>query len=171
MRIQQNYKVNVVVCSESSTILISGARKQDWLYRERGLRSECCGLQQLLDHLDQRCAEAQGQAGSTAGTSSPAQRPFAAMSTTGVLKTMFAEKGFGFVTPDDGGDDCFVHVANNPELDGVDKGGASVSFDKEWDDRKGKYKGVNCRVTGGGGGGGGGGKGYGKGTGDRYSAC
>ena len=93
------------------------------------------------------------------------------MSTTGVLKTMFAEKGFGFVKPDDGGDDCFVHVKDNPELDGVDKGGASVSFDKEWDDRKGKYKGVNCRVTGGGGGGGGGGKGYGKGTGDRYSAC
>jgi len=95
--------------------------------------------------------------------------PFDAMSTKGVLKSMFAEKGFGFVTPDDGGDDCFVHVKDNPELDGVDSGGDAVTFDKEWDDRKGKYKGVNCRVTGGGGGGGKG-KGKGKGKDDRYSA-
>ncbi|CAK0841336.1 unnamed protein product, partial [Prorocentrum cordatum] len=68
------------------------------------------------------------------------------MSTTGVLKSMFAEKGFGFVTPDDGSDDCFVHVKDNPELDGIDSGGDAVTFDKEWDDRKGKYKGVNCRA-------------------------
>merc|ERR1712083_1291568 len=95
--------------------------------------------------------------------------PLDAMSTSGVLRSMFAEKGFGFVTPDDGGDDCFVHVKDNPELEGIDRGGDAVMFDKEWGDRKGKYKGVNCRVTGGGGGGGKG-KGKGKGKDDRYSA-
>ena len=71
------------------------------------------------------------------------------------------KRGLRFIP---GGDDCFVHVKDNPELDGIDSGEASVMFDKEWDDRNGKCKGVNCTVTGGGGGG------KGKGKGDRYSA-
>ena len=75
------------------------------------------------------------------------------MSSTGTLKNFFEEKGFGFITPDDGGDDCFAHVKENPELENCQKGD-SVTFDKVWDDRKGKYKAEN--VSGGGGGGGGG---------------
>ena len=98
------------------------------------------------------------------------------MSSTGTVKKFFADKGFGFVSPDDGGDDCFVHVKDNPDLQDCE-GGEQVTFDKEWDDRKNKYKGVNCTLSGGGGGGGGGGKGGGygkrddggKGGGDRYS--
>jgi len=48
--------------------------------------------------------------------------------------------------------------------------GDSVTFDNEWNDRKGKMQGSNCTVSGGGGGGGGGGgydggKGGGKGGG------
>merc|ERR1712160_219529 len=66
---------------------------------------------------------------------------------------MGQDKGFGFISPDDGGDDCFAHVKDSPELENCQQGD-SVSFDKVWDDRKGKYKAEN--VSGGSGGGGGG---------------
>merc|ERR1712060_560729 len=97
---------------------------------------------------------------------------FPTMSTSGTIKKFFEDKGFGFVTPDDGGDDVFVHVKDNPDLEGCQQGDA-VRYDAEWDDRKGKYKGKNLSVSGGGGGGGGGGyggygKGGGKGNSSRY---
>lgn len=81
------------------------------------------------------------------------------MSSSGTIKKFFEDKGFGFVTPDEGGDDVFVHVKDNPSLEGCQQGDA-VTYDAEWDDRKGKYKGTNVEVSGGGSGGGGGG--YGK---------
>jgi len=81
----------------------------------------------------------------------------------GTVATFFDDKGFGFVTPDDGSEDVFVHVKENPDLEGAQAGDA-VMFDSEYDDRKGKYKGTNLSLkSGGGGGGGGGGKGKGKG--------
>ena len=75
------------------------------------------------------------------------------MSSKGTVKKFFQDKGFGFISPDDGGDDCFAHVKDSPELENCQQGD-SVSFDKVWDDRKGKYKAEN--VSGGSGGGGGG---------------
>jgi len=93
------------------------------------------------------------------------------MSQKGMLKKFFEEKGFGFVTPDEGGEDVFVHVKDNPKLDGC-IAGSMVTFDSEWDDRKGKYKGTNVVPTGGVGnpyggfGGGGGGGGGGRSSGD-----
>merc|ERR1719265_1536377 len=99
------------------------------------------------------------------------------MSASGTFKKFFSDKGFGFITPDDGGDDVFCHVKDNGGDDafsGVNAGDA-VNYDPEWDDRKGKYKATNVSgptIGGGGGGGGGYGKGKGKGGGkggDRYS--
>merc|ERR1712194_293515 len=52
-----------------------------------------------------------------------------------LLLNFFEEKGFGFITPYDGGDDCFAHVKDSPALENCQKGD-SVSFDKVWDDRK-----------------------------------
>ena len=64
------------------------------------------------------------------------------MSSQGTVKNFFEEKGFGFVSPNDGGDDVFVHVKDNPDLQNCGKGD-EVFYDAEWDDRKGKFKGVN----------------------------
>ena len=81
------------------------------------------------------------------------------MSSRGTLKNFFEEKGFGFITPDDGSEDVFAHVKDNPALNDCQQGDA-VSYDAEYDDRKGKYKAVNLSGSSGGGGGG---KGKGKG--------
>merc|ERR1712129_628738 len=103
------------------------------------------------------------------------------MSKTGTVKKFFEDKGFGFISPDDGGDDVFIHVKDLMDTEGLSQGD-EVTFDTEWDDRKQKYKGSNCSLKNGGGGGGGGdgggrdghwdggeskgGKGWGKGGGD-----
>merc|ERR1712085_150933 len=106
-------------------------------------------------------------------TESPEAYKASKMSSKGTLKKFFADKGFGFVTPDDGSEDVFVHVKDNPDLGEDCQGGEQVTYDAELDDRKGKMKGMNCSVVGGGGGGGGGGYGKsggkGKGGGKGYS--
>merc|ERR1712110_150741 len=86
---------------------------------------------------------------------------------SGVVKKWMDEKGLGFISPDDGGDDVFVHRS---VLDGGEEyleEGDAVTFESEYDDRKGKYKCSSCSKSGGGGGGGGGGKGGGKGGGGK----
>merc|ERR1712086_986889 len=87
---------------------------------------------------------------------------FSTMSSTGTIKKFFEEKGFGFITPDDGSEDVFAHVKECPDLEGCQVGDA-VNYDTKWDDRKGKNNATNFSKSGGGGGAGGGGKGGGKG--------
>ena len=64
------------------------------------------------------------------------------MAQTGSIKKFYENKGYGFVVPDDGSEDVFVHVKDNPELKGAQPGD-QVAFDSEWDDRKSKHNGTN----------------------------
>mmetsp|Transcript_105338 Transcript_105338/g.278206 ORF Transcript_105338/g.278206 Transcript_105338/m.278206 type:complete len:108 (+) Transcript_105338:97-420(+) len=95
---------------------------------------------------------------------------------SGKIKKFFEDKGFGFITPDDGGDDVFVHrKVNGQDRTAYLEEGDAVTYEVEWDDRKGKYSAASCSGPwktgggdgggGGGGWGGGGGKGGGKGGG------
>jgi CspA family cold shock protein len=82
----------------------------------------------------------------------------AAGSGTGTVKWFNTTKGFGFIQPDDGGGDVFVHISavEQAGLRALNEG-ATVAFDLEADRRSGKTSAVNLRVTGEGSGGGGGG--------------
>jgi cold shock protein len=65
---------------------------------------------------------------------------------TGKVKRFIATKGYGFIQPDDGGDDVFVHVSalarsGIPDL----LEGQRVSFNIETDRRTGKPVAVNIR--------------------------
>lgn len=66
----------------------------------------------------------------------------------GFIKNFFDEKGFGFVTPSDGSEDLFAHIEDNAFMRDFYVG-QPVSFDREWDDRKGKYKAMNAAPRGG----------------------
>ena len=65
--------------------------------------------------------------------------------TTGTVKFFNQDKGFGFITPDAGGPDVFVHVS------GVQPGttlrdGTKVSYDVGQDRKTGKSKAENVRA-------------------------
>jgi len=91
---------------------------------------------------------------------------------TGTVKFYNSEKGFGFISSNDGGEDVFVHYSAI-EGDGFKSlaEGESVEYNMQYDQQKGKYH--ASQVTGPNGarpmgnqkGGGGGGKGKGKGGG------
>jgi CspA family cold shock protein len=101
---------------------------------------------------------------------------------SGTVKWFNTAKGFGFVQPDDGGSDVFIHISalNQAGLDSLDEGD-KVEYELEQDRRSGKMAATQIVVTekgapqprrsGGGGGfdrggyGGGGGGGYGGGGG------
>jgi CspA family cold shock protein len=88
----------------------------------------------------------------------------------GTVKFFNATKGFGFIAPDDGGADVFVHISalQNAGLDGLNDGDL-VSFEVEQDRRSGKLAAVDVQVLAAGSGsprparrpGGGGGGGFG----------
>ena len=67
--------------------------------------------------------------------------------TTGTVKFYSGQKGFGFIQPDDGGKDVFVH-ATALERAGIRNlvEGQKVSFDTEQDRRTGKVSAGNLRT-------------------------
>ena len=67
---------------------------------------------------------------------------------TGTVKFFNQSKGFGFITPDEGGDDVFVHITavQSSGLPGLDDG-QKVTFETE-PDRRGKGpKAVNLQLA------------------------
>jgi cold shock protein len=58
---------------------------------------------------------------------------------SGTVKWFNATKGFGFIQPDDGGADVFVHISavERAGLSGLNEG-QKVSFEVERDKRSGK---------------------------------
>ena len=59
---------------------------------------------------------------------------------TGTVKWFNSQKGFGFIQPDDGGADVFVHISavERAGLAGLHEG-QKVSFELMVDRRSGKY--------------------------------
>jgi CspA family cold shock protein len=67
--------------------------------------------------------------------------------TTGTVKWFNGQKGFGFIQPDDGGNDVFVHIS------AVERAGLSslaegqkVSFEIKADPKRGKSSAENLRL-------------------------
>lgn len=81
------------------------------------------------------------------GTRSDGSRETQMARTTGTVKFFNESKGFGFITPDDGGKDIFVHVSavQASGLDGL-RDGQKVSFDTEPDKRGKGPKAINLSV-------------------------
>lgn len=63
----------------------------------------------------------------------------------GTVKFFNAEKGFGFITPDDGSEDVFVHFSAIQSGQGFKSlnEGETCTFETVWDDRKGKSSASN----------------------------
>jgi cold shock protein len=66
----------------------------------------------------------------------------------GTVKFFNVNKGFGFISPDDGGKDVFVHVTA-VERSGMGslREGQKVSFETETDRRSGKTAATNLKPT------------------------
>ena len=67
---------------------------------------------------------------------------------TGTVKWFNEQKGYGFITPDQGGKDVFVHISA-VERSGMRSlaDGQKVSYDVEADRRTGKESAANLRAA------------------------
>ena len=68
--------------------------------------------------------------------------------TQGTVKWFNSQKGYGFIQPDDGGKDVFVHISavERAGMHGLNEG-QKVSFDLEADRRTGKSSAANLRAV------------------------
>jgi CspA family cold shock protein len=67
---------------------------------------------------------------------------------SGTVKFFNEAKGFGFISPVDGGGDIFVHISavERSGLDGLNEGD-EVTYEVEQDRRSGKFAAIDLRVT------------------------
>jgi cold shock protein len=67
---------------------------------------------------------------------------------TGTVKWFNGQKGFGFIQPDDGGNDVFVHISavERAGLGGLAEG-QKVSFELKTDKMRGKVSAENLSLT------------------------
>ena len=68
--------------------------------------------------------------------------------TTGTVKWFNAQKGFGFIQPDNGGNDVFVHISavERAGLSGLGEG-QKVSFEAKVDQMRGKTSAENLSLV------------------------
>jgi CspA family cold shock protein len=65
---------------------------------------------------------------------------------TGILKMFNTDKGFGFIKPDEGGNDVFVHIST-AERSGIQlQQGMRLGFDVGQDRKTGKPRAENLRL-------------------------
>jgi CspA family cold shock protein len=66
---------------------------------------------------------------------------------TGTVKWFNGQKGFGFIAPDDGGQDVFVHISavERAGLSGLAEG-QKISYEVQVDRKRGKSSAENLRV-------------------------
>lgn len=67
---------------------------------------------------------------------------------TGTVKWFNGQKGFGFIQPDEGGEDVFVHISavQRSGLNGLDEG-QKVNYEIVQDSRTGKSAADNLSVV------------------------
>jgi cold shock protein len=68
--------------------------------------------------------------------------------THGTVKWFNSQKGYGFIQPDDGGKDVFVHISavERAGMNGLNEG-QKVSFDLVADRKTGKSSAANLRTV------------------------
>ncbi|MTE01450.1 cold-shock protein [Paracoccus sp. YIM 132242] len=68
--------------------------------------------------------------------------------TTGIVKWFNSAKGFGFIQPDNGGPDAFVHISA-VERSGMGElvEGQKISFEMERDRKSGKMSACNLQAA------------------------
>ena len=83
-----------------------------------------------------------------AGMSRPDQRLKEQHVSTGTVKWFNETKGYGFITPDQGGSDVFVHISavERSGLRGLNEG-QKISYDLEADRKTGKSSAVNLKTA------------------------